>query len=128
MKKILALLLALVMALGLVACGDSEPAASDDGEAAGAASLLEITAADLSMSDAFKTEMTVQVDGADKKVTAYEDCYVMRPTNYVQKETLPTSSPSIRPASVFSLRISSPRTPLRHPSSSLLPRITPMRI
>lgn len=89
MKKILALLLALVMALGLVACGDSEPAASDDGAAAGAASLLEITAADLSMSDAFKTEMTVQVDGADKKVTAYEDCYVMRPTNYVQKETLP---------------------------------------
>lgn len=90
MKKILALLLALVMVLGLVACGDSAPAASDDEAAAtGAASLLEITAADLSMSDAFKTEMTVQVDGADKKVTAYEDCYVTNPTSYVQKDTLP---------------------------------------
>lgn len=89
MKKFLALLLTLVMVLGLVACGDSAPAASDDEAATGAASLLEITAADLSMSDAFKTEMTVQVDGAEKKVTAYEDCYVLRPTSYVQKDTLP---------------------------------------
>lgn len=88
MKKFLAFLLALIMALGLVACGDSEPADTGNTLTA-AASLLEITAADLSMGDAFKTEMTVTVDGAEKKVTAYEDCYVTNPTHYVQKDTLP---------------------------------------
>lgn len=117
MKKCLALLLALVLAFSLIACGNTDPSVESPSEPAvsspavsepvtqspepevsepvetvkPAASLVEITAADLSMSDAFVTEMTVKVDGADKKVTVYEDCYVTNPTHYVQKDYLPAA-------------------------------------
>lgn len=115
MKKFPALLLALVLAFSLVACGNTEPSVESPTEPAvsspdvsesvsqspepevsepvetvtAAASLVEITAENLSMSDAFVTEMTVVVDGTEMKVTAYEDCYVTNPTHYVQKDYLP---------------------------------------
>lgn len=114
MKKLLALLLTLALALGLAACGSAQPEASPSapvGESPAASEpaeqpnepaasestepetpeypLLAITAKDLSMEDSMVSELTVTVDGGEKKVTVYEDCYVTNPTSYTQKDYLP---------------------------------------
>lgn len=118
-----ALLLAAILVLGLDACGSSvttlleepEPENSKQVESVQpTSSLLEVTASDLSVKDAFKSELTVTLDGADKKVTVYEDCYVSNPTSYVQRASMGSRKPIVfatRPVEQESVLLTDFRVP-----------------
>ncbi|MCF0229810.1 MAG: hypothetical protein HUJ76_09000 [Parasporobacterium sp.] len=115
MKKMMIILLAAVMVFGMTAAAYAAPAenadaqesqgesAGDPGESdqesagepgdspqesageAGEDLYAAITAADLSMSDSLQSELNVTVDGAALKVSVFEDCYVLNPTNLASK-------------------------------------------